>query len=296
MPDELAVDVSPDIAAGVLTSSDEPGDALPSTEETAAPDPIATRLAALEEGLAAERAEKANLEQRLRDTQAWGNQAHQAQQFAQAQINAQAQEYERRKQQDAWAASLQPPTFTEDEREAMIADPNVLTGKMFEVADWTRRRTLAEVGPHLEAARAFNAIAEPLYNQGKELAIERARVVAERQLGIDAEMFDQLLPAATQILNNVPDRAAASKMWLDSTVIAHALNVARTQGGVPLKKPKATPTIGPGNATPGPTPVSHVSAERAAMERKFGVKLPDAGVREIEAKYRPNPRRGAAGA
>jgi hypothetical protein len=294
-PNDLAVDVSPELASGMMSSSDEPGDALPSTEEPA-PDPIATRLAALEEGLAAERAEKANLEQRLRDTQAWGNQAHQAQQFAQAQISAQAQEYERRKQQDAWAASLQPPTFTEDEREAMIADPNVLTGKMFEVADWTRRRTLAEVGPHLEAARAFNAIAEPLFNQGREIAIERARGIAEKQLGIDAEMFDQLLPAARQILDNVPDRAAASKMSLDSTVIAHAINVARTQGGVPLKKPKAAPTIGAGNATPGAAPVNHVSAERAAMERKFGIKLPDAGVREIEAKYRPNPRRGAAGA
>jgi hypothetical protein len=150
------------------------------------------------------------------------------------------------------------------------------------------------VAPHLEAARAFSSLAEPLYNQGRELAIERARNVAKSQLDIDGDLFDQLLPAATQILNNVSDRAAASKMWLDPTVIAHALNVARTQGGVPLKKPKPTPTIGAGNTATGPRATTSVSPFQAEMERKFGMKLPPAKVKELEEKHKAARR--AAGA
>lgn len=290
MDDQLAVEITPDLAAGMV-SDGEAGIAPPSAEVE---DPIATRLAALEQGLETERQEKAALEQRLRDTQSWGQQSHNANLLAQAQIQAQSQEYERRQQQDAWRQSLQPPSFSEEEREAMIADPNALTASMFKVADWTRRATLAEVAPHLETARAFSALAEPLYNQGRETAIERARNVAKTQLDIDGDLFDQLMPAATQILNSVPDRAAASKMWLDPTVIAHALNVARTQGGVPLKKPKTTPTIGSGNAAPGGRSASQPSAFQAEMERKFGMKLPPGKVRELEEKHKAARR--AAGA
>lgn len=225
--------------------------------------------------------------------------------------NARRADFER---QQAARIDLQPPTFTEDQKTALVSDPDALLAAMQAWARHGAKVALAQVAPHLsDTARKANiafelagpnsdAVADWAFNRGRDFAVAGGMSVDEYD-GVSQTVYDYLWQASQQ--NDNPQLHFA-KMTLNpqtlSTAARMALEQRRGNGGsaatasataVPAppivdKRPPA-PTVGAGThrsdaAGNAPRP----NANLAIAEQRLGRKLTPGDVKrlnEVAKKY-----------
>jgi hypothetical protein len=264
----------------------EAGAGLPSEEAPVAPQPTAEeRLAALEADLQRTRQENETLNERYRQTHAWGNEAN---------IRAAAAERLlsgfRPQQPDNEPQLPEAPTepdLTQEERERLLDDPALLWNKMREVAaysrnvaDYAARYTYGAVekryGGALAMAGRLNALSEPMLEQLSGISVERARTHAKQTLGLDDAEFDRSLEPAWQAMWTAArgDKTAFDLMTLNPKAITMAITMVRSDNGVPVQRQTPPPTIGQGDRRRAPE-VPARSSDVESMEKTFGVKFSD---------------------
>lgn len=240
-----------DGAGGYDFPEDAPAGQDSNPEAGTPADPVAKLTAQLAEM----QTKLATTEQRLTDTQQYAHQQTSAKDFAQALIDASQQQWERQNYQQRQAADTAFPTLTEEEMEALVADPHALVRTIHNYSAAAQRQLMAYLGPQLQMANAAASILEPLAEAGAAMADDRARPLA-RQAGIKDAEFDALLPEADGII-----RAAAKGNWaeyqrlrLKPALVAEAVGMAYRQhsGGVPVTPGPRPQSIGVSSGANGP--------------------------------------------
>ena len=266
----------------------------PETTPEPEPKPAAPDIEAINRRVEELAAQNTVLQQRLQDTQQWGNDNRQANTIAQALVQA------NRAQREAWQAEqeqisrLRPPTLTDEEKEKLgVSDPDLLWNKMGQAVQYGAAATVARLQPYLEQAQAVHALSGPLVSLAGPLAMEQAAKMVERD-GIEREEFDGLARDAYQILHQAAqqngDPAQYTNMILNPQAIATAVSMARRQqhGGVPVARPALPKTAGVGDRTPKTQKPPAVTRSRVVetLERATGVKLNDDDLRKIAERAR----------
>lgn len=286
-----------DVNALAATEADTlPGH--PSAEEATAEDQLdlAEELARRDEEAERLRQDMARLEQRLHDTQAWANNNNMARIAAEAAAAAvtsgiNRQEQGRRQEEQARA---QVPRLTAAEKEAILADPDLLESVMERKIDygvkWAVQEVLGRVAPTLQqASQQASGLSEISQAQSELLArvaIGEAKGMAERS-GVAAEDFDRLLPDSFNYLtsaaggNDIKLRSLAT----NPEAILMAVNLARSRNGVPVEKPAAPPSIGAGRRPTRPAkPALQVPPKLAEISAKLGVAVTPEMVNEYNSR------------
>jgi len=292
-----------DVSALAEMNGDLP---ISGTPAEAAPDDgdqldLETELARRDEDSAALRQQLSQLEQRLRDTQRWAqdnNQARLAAEAAASAVTAALNRQDQGRRQEE-AARAQVPRLTQAEKEAILADPDLLEEAINRKADfaakWAVKEAIERMGPTLQEASAQARGLADLNTSQSELlarvAIGEARSMAERA-GIQPEEFDRLLPHSYNRLMAAAqgNEMALMKMATTPRAIVAAINDVRLEHGVPVEKPAVPPSIGSGRR-PGRAAKPELQVPPAAAEiwRKLGV----TPTREMIEDY--NKKMAAAG-
>lgn len=243
------------------------------------------------------RQDMARLEQRLHDTQQWANNNNMARIAAEAaaaavtsSINRQEQGRRQEEQQRA-----QVPRLTATEKEAILADPDLLESVMERKIDygvkWAVQEVLGRVAPTLQqASQQANGLSEISAGQSELLArvaINEARSMAERS-GVAVEDFDRLLPDSFNYLTSAAggDDVKLRSLGTNPEAILMAVNLARSRNGVPVEKPVAPPSIGSGRRPTRPAkPALQVPPKLAEISAKLGVAVTPDMVKEYNSRF-----------
>jgi hypothetical protein len=222
------------------------------------------------------RAELANLNQRFHDTQGNFHRADQGRQFYEAMVQANRQQWEDRQRAEQAAAAMAPPQFSEEDVESLHTNPQAIVDLAIKVAEWSRQRTLAEVGPHIARLNTATSTLEPIAVREVYRAEGDARAMAHRSFGIDEAEFNRLAPAVDQMLIAASggNPAAYQRSRLDPRVITTAMAAAKAQygGGVPVQPSAVAPSLGGGGrqGATGRIP-SRLNPVASEMERRLGL-------------------------
>lgn len=285
----------------VLEPEDSEGEGLPSEE--AAPLSLEERLAKLEEEREEERKrygeEKANLEDRLRQTHAWGNEANMARVALETMVRS-------AQSQAPPPEDLRAPEVTQEDLDKLYDDPGRIVGLARDHADYAAKWVLKAVGPAASSALKRAATEEQEFELLSDLSVDRARRhFASRGVDTDAD-FDQHLPQAWQLLNRAAldpqtgqvNPVALRRLALNPKAIQMAVqSIWDDSGGGQTTTARTTrnPSIGAGKRAAQNAPSTPVRDETIdALERSFknvlpGFKFTDADLREALAETR---RRG----
>lgn len=288
MDDLFAVDepVEPPDEGGDFSFIDDLADGPAAEEQQSAAG--ATVDAGVSPELAEMRRELENLNRRLADTQAGFHQANQGRQFAEEIIKAQREDAAAEARRRAAAEALAPPTWTEEQVEALHNDPSAILTAIQQHGEYVRQRTLAEVGPYIARLDRAARLVEPIVEQEIIRAEQGARSIAAAQWGIDDNEYRQLAPIADGLLRQASrDEDAYKAMRLNPGVIATAFSMAKTQaqGGVPVRQSPRPPSFGAGGGGGGGSQAgggrqatqklpNRLLGVASQMEKKFGL---DAG-------------------
>lgn len=251
---------------------DEP---KPESKVEAKPEqPAGQTSADLEGKLRASEERLATLEQRLRDTQSWGNQAHMSQQVAQAIVQARMQQDHIERQLAAQREAEKFPALADPDE--LLTDGKNLVAAIERAANWSRDTTVGRISPHLAALQQrmdLVALAQPLVE-------DYARTKAHSQLmksGLDDEQATKLLDRAYNEVINREQNAQAYR--LNPEAISWAAKMIMDREGAPIKAtPKTTPTAGKGDAAPPKRrdPLSSTARKAASeVEKMFKIKFND---------------------
>lgn len=249
-------------------------------EESGAEDQSAAQAGASNADIEALRAELANVNKRLQDTQASFHQANQGKQFAEEIIRASRADAIAEQQRRQAAAAMAPPQLTDEEIEALHNDPRAIVQTVERFTEYGRQRALAEVGPYIARLDRAARLSEAMVEREIFRAEQDARQMAAVQWDIDDAEYAQLAPHADALLQQAARDADAYKaMRLNPGVIATALSMAKTQmqGGVRVNKPAVAPSFGGGrgNGNGGAQKLpGRLISTASKMERKLGL---DAG-------------------
>lgn len=247
-----------------------PEEAQPATETKAEaqptpPAPPATASVDLEARLKDYESKVETLEKRLRDTQAWGNQANVVAQAAQALETARAQrEYVERQLWAQREAEKFPVTVSPDD---LLTDGKNILSSMEQAATWARDVALGRVSPYISTLQAQVQQMEAL----RPLAEDYARSKAQGRLtkaGLDGDQVEKLLDRAYgEIIN--PDQQNGSAWRVNPDAIEWAAKFIMDRDGAPIKsKPEPAPTAGKGDERPARRQSSPLSREGAAAAQR----------------------------
>ena len=217
-------------------------------------------------------------EQRLQDTQKWAHQSQNGKQFAEALITASQEMWQRQQAANQQASQTAFPQLSEEERELLVADPDLLMRVIRGSTEAGQRQLLNYLAPQLQAAQTVQQVLEPLMANQAEMVKDRARAIAA-QSDIDDETFEAAVPYAEDFIRRAAkDQANYAQMRLNPTVFAQAVIMARNEmGGVPVTPSPKAPSIGVssrGGGTGRPAQQQRPSATSSiAMEtaRKLGL-------------------------
>jgi hypothetical protein len=249
-------------------------DGLPSQETP--PEPSADeRLAALQAEIEEERQANAqriaDLETRYRDTSSWANTANMRALAAERQLVALAPVQQQQR------PDLKAPSLSEEELERLTDDPKLIWKTIQDAVDYGSRFTMSRIEPYLQMVPALATINENQAELLREVAVDRARVRAVGA-GVPAEEFDGYLQEAWHYMNAAAkgDPIELRKMETNPAVVLHAVQMARTQNGVPVVKPPVNPTIGVRSGNGGRPAAAPTRTETVSdMEATFGTKFND---------------------
>lgn len=190
--------------------------------------------------------------------------------------NARAAEYARIQAQ---RADLQPPTFSEDDKAALVADPDAVLRAIDRKVMHGVKSVLAQIAPDLWKAQAAYEWSATHNDVAADWALNKAREMAENS-GITAEEFktlgDDIYALLWQSAQQAPNREMHFvKVTQNPQALYAAATIARSQrGGGPVivDKKQPAPTVGAGahreqNPQPRAAPVS-LSRFEAAVGRK----------------------------
>lgn len=209
--------------------------------------------------------------------------------------------------QQAQRVDLQPPTFTEDQKTALVSDPDALLAAMQAWAKHGAKVALAQVAPHLsdvgrKANIAFelagpnsDAVADWAFNRGRDMAVANGMNAADYDR-ISQHVYDSLWQAAGQ------NELQFAKMTLNPQVIstaAHMVAAQRPNGVAAASAPTAppivdkkapAPTVGAGthrsDATPSTPRPGNINL--AYAESKLGIKLSPDDIKRLNALTKEN--------
>ncbi len=273
-------------AAEVEAGADAVAGAAPSPDLTALQATIDEQNRKLEE-----------LSSRLTETQRWGHHQSSAAAQSQALVDAMARRDEALRQQQEYYTAMAPPTFSDEERQAVLEDPAVLERKMREMVNYGYKYAYHTMAPALNQAVAAAQVTARLAQRERSRSEKEARAAAE-EAGITVEEFDAFIPEVRNAFDAMPDQYAAESLRMDPTMVLNAMNVLRTQrGGVPIKKQKAPPSLGPGShqtGTPAPINLKSLRADPTIQRLKDelgGMELSDDDLRKF-AERRAAAARG----
>ncbi len=238
---------------------------------------------------------QAILDQRLRDTQAWGNNQNLARIAAEAAANAVDGREDRRARE---ANRPQAPRFSDEEKEAIYVDPDLLERKINEKVDYGIRFLAERIGPDLMRAREAAEQTGQHAELVARVAVDTARPIARAQAGMSDEDFDRCLPGSFALLQQQSggNLHQLQRLATNPQAIALAAQIVRNQSGVPVDRSPAPPTIGAGRGRPGGgkgRPGDPAPAAVSKMEHALGVKLSPEGLAEFNRR-KANAARGAA--
>jgi hypothetical protein len=240
---------------------------------------------------AALEAKIANLEQRLADTQRWGQQQNNSRTIAADLIAAQRESLRLQQQAEAERAQYAYPELSDEDREALIADPDVVLRVIRQTAEAARNQVWAAVSPRLQAAQAVEQLAEPMIEYIAQERLEKVRDSMVSDGAVSVEEFHELLPAAYQYLQHAAGNPIQfARLRMNPEALTTAVNMARQNlRGTRVNASPRGPSIG--NGSPGARggnqrrPATR-SPEIAAMERNLGVKFTDAEIARLSGKQR----------
>lgn len=244
------------------------------------------RFAALEKELSEEKERNSQAlrdwEQRARDAQGWGNEAHMRALSAERALLALQPEAGRQEEQQ-----LVAPDLSEEEMEKFFDDPKVPFAKMKEVAAYIYGRIQRELGPFVSAAMQQAAVYRSSIDLLQEQAVDVARRAAAAKLEMATEEYDALRPAAWNYLvmaardpRGALDQAKLDSLSINPEAILLAAQRARMDRGVPTAKPALQPTIGKGNQPRREAPPTR-NETVSKVEHIFGKKFSDDRLKEV---------------
>lgn len=261
---------APDLPlSGVDTEEAAGGEELDLAEELARRDDENGRL----------RQDLERLERRISDTQAWGNQQSMARAAAEAaaasvreMLSQQGREQEQRDR-----ARAQIPKLSQAEKEAILADPDLLEQAIERKVDYGFRYVMERVAPALQqTSQQAGRLAEVNATQSELLArvaIDQARELAERS-GVPVEEFNRHLPNSYNYLVSASggDDFRLRTLGTNPEAVLMAVNLSRNRNGVPVEKPAAPPSIGTRSRSPrAPKPELQIPAKAAEVWRRMGI-------------------------
>lgn len=281
-----------DLPAEVADQAADPSPAdggTGSEEAAAAPD-----YAALQATIDEQNRKMEELSKRFTDTQAWAHQLSAQAAQKQAYLEAIEQSEAARRQQQEYWASMQPPSFSDDEKQAVLEDPALLEKKMKELVTYGYRYAVATFEQPVRQALAAAQVTGRLAMRERARTEKEAREMAKEH-GIQAEEFDALIPHVRGAFDAMPDQGAAESLRLDPEMVVNAVNVIRNRGGVPLKKQKAPASLSPGSHHGG-TPPSLADLRSDPSIQKLrdefgGLTLSPESLQKFEARRRAANRR-----
>jgi hypothetical protein len=235
------------------------------------------------------------LEQRLRDTQSWANNQNQARILAEGLLQAKRTDENERRQAEAAAQQVAFPHLSPEQREQLVADPELLDQYIRANNEATVRYVMGTVQPQLAASQQVAAMLGPMIERQSVASRVEARSLAAAQYGISAADFDALVDQADRHINTASggDWQRYHNMRMDPRAVAYAVLMerdARGQGSTP-SSPRA-PSLGAGDRRPAPTtrtPALQKSEKMRKIEAAFGISITPDDV------ARHNERRAAQG-
>lgn len=216
--------------------------------------------------------------------------------IATALVEANAEQRRQWEQEQAAARALTPPTWTEDEKARILADPDLLYKKVLDAVKFGHQAAVAQLLPKVRAGEIVHQISQRLVDATADWALEKAKGMLRTQ-GLDPRDLerDDILQATYAILQEASSRAddpqvAYTNMTLDPRALTTAAMMARTRvgGGPPVGGRRSpAPTVGTG--TPDHTD-RRAPARRpdivTRMETTLGHKFTDAELKAAAEKAR----------
>lgn len=207
------------------------------------------------------------MRKRLTDTHSWGQQANIGREFAEHLLAAQQQWQAQQRAAYEQAQSYQPPQLSEEQQEALVADPQMLQQYVHATNQATRNQVLAEIAPRLANAEAMAAVSAPLIEIASEQVSWRACAQAV-QSGIDQEEFVSLLPTAYQVLEQAAGGNAVryAQFRLNPQALLHAVIMAKSSRPASAKPAPRAPSVGVNQQVPGRRPAGNQGKSLASLQ------------------------------
>lgn len=277
---------------------DESATSVPGAGDSpTAPADVEGRFRELEARLAETARKNAVLEERLHNTQQWGQTRNQEAGFAQQVIQAGREERERLAWEEQQRRNLAPPEWTAEEVDSIggVLDPDLLRRKMQEHARWGAHTALTEIAPYVhnlgqvaQQVPVINEIQAAIVQGMQRQSLNEAVRAISARGELDQETINGLIPRVYEMFNT-QGPAAAVKLSLQPDSIASGIELIhryQTGGVAPVKvKAKAPRSLGVGNtsASSKVTVSREVLEEIRRVEAKQGIKFTADEIRSFAA-------------
>lgn len=244
--------------------------------------------AAAQRDLERAQADLATLNQRLADTQRWGQEAHRERQAAIAALDRVTAERQATQPQQQQPQQWAPPTLSDDEKDRLLSDPDYTYRKIWEAATTAaaaaEQATRARYEPYLQQVHNQLAQASALLPAAMEPAAlsasSQAAATLEARFGMDVNEYTALLPAASETLwrGAGGDMGRFNQMRSNPQIVAHAVLDARLNSNTvapPRERPPIPPSL-PSSSRAAPAPSGfQPPPELAQYESVFGKFSPE---------------------
>lgn len=242
-------------------------------------------------------AQIAALEQRLAETQRWAQQSNAGKDMYEAIARARQEEENQRTAREQAAAVYNFPELSDEDRDALVADPDAVERRIHAVAQVYANRAHGNLAPRVQQAELIAQIAGPLIEAEAERVASAVRRSAIDDDGIPEDQVDGLLQAARQNLWQASgnDGGKYARFTLNPQAVRAAFRMAVDSAPAPVRRSPRAPSIGGGDpsASRGGGAgglVTSANYEAAKIGRALGVSFTKDDIEDVRTKMQ-NRRR-----